>query len=115
MKSHEDTNRSLALRRPGQEMRRERVRLNERGSRKRTSSRKTWAPTSVVFLTTEQAAEYLNVSPKTLHNWRVKGREGLRFHRFGRAVRYSRADLDAFAEKQCYTSTSVGESGKGTV
>ncbi|ANL28592.1 transcriptional regulator protein [Rhizobium phaseoli] len=109
MKPQEDANRSLAPSRPGQKKRRERVRLNEHVNRKKASSWNSPAPTSVVFLTTAQAAEYLNISAKTLHNWRVTGREGLRFYRFGRAVRYSRADLDAFAGKQCYTSTSAAE------
>ena len=46
-------------------------------------------------LTETQAAEYLGLSIATLRAWRHRGR-GPRFVRFGRAVRYLRADLDEF-------------------
>jgi excisionase family DNA binding protein len=47
-------------------------------------------------LTTEQAAEHLGVSKATLETWRCTGRYDLPFVRVGRAIRYNRADLDAF-------------------
>jgi len=47
------------------------------------------------MLTTEQAARYLGLAPATLNKWRVYG-TGPRFHKLGRAVRYRRADLDAY-------------------
>lgn len=39
-------------------------------------------------LTTEQAANLLALSPRTLEAWRSRGRKGPRFLRFGRTVRY---------------------------
>lgn len=47
------------------------------------------------WLTTEQAASYLSVSPGTLRNWRSSG-AGPSYHVVGRIVRYHRDDLDAF-------------------
>lgn len=49
------------------------------------------------FLTRRQAGEYLNVSPGWLAN--IANSPAAPPHcRFGRAVRYRRADLDAWAE-----------------
>lgn len=61
-------------------------------------------PPGTVFLTTDQAARYLGLSPKTLNNWRTKG--VVPFYRFGRAIRYSRQDLDEYAELCRRLSTS---------
>ena len=47
------------------------------------------------WMTTDQAAAYLQVSPGTLRNWRVDG-QGPRAHTVGRIVRYNVGDLDAF-------------------
>lgn len=47
------------------------------------------------WMTTDQAAAYLSVSPGTLRNWRVDG-QGPRANTVGRIVRYHRDDLDAF-------------------
>lgn len=47
------------------------------------------------WMKTDQAAEYLQVSPGTLRNWRVDG-HGPRASTVGRVVRYHRDDLDAF-------------------
>ena len=46
-------------------------------------------------LTETQAAEHLGLSIATMRAWRHRGK-GPRFVRFGRAVRYLRADLDEF-------------------
>lgn len=43
----------------------------------------------------EEAANYLNLSPKTLARWRWAGR-GPSFHKLGSAVRYSIEELDSF-------------------
>ena len=51
--------------------------------------------TSSHALTETEAAEHLGLSTATLRAWRHRAR-GPRFVRFGRAVRYLRADLDAF-------------------
>lgn len=51
------------------------------------------------YVDTDSAALYLSVAPKTLRNW-VSAGVGPSCHRFGRAVRYSVADLDNWAEGQ---------------
>jgi excisionase family DNA binding protein len=45
------------------------------------------------LLTTREAAEYLRLSESSLNHWRLEGR-GPAFTRFGRQVRYRRADVD---------------------
>ncbi|RYD34413.1 MAG: DNA-binding protein, partial [Verrucomicrobiaceae bacterium] len=50
----------------------------------------------VEFLTQEQAAKLLTVSPATLQDWRVRG-GGPPFARIGRLIRYMRADLLAWS------------------
>jgi excisionase family DNA binding protein len=47
------------------------------------------------FLSTKQAAEYLGVHPKTIHNWIAKGK--IKAHRSpgGRLLRFDRTELDA--------------------
>jgi excisionase family DNA binding protein len=54
------------------------------------------------LLTTEQAAEYLQLSPKQLVQWRYFGR-GPRFLKAGRAVRYRLSDLDAWLDAHAVT------------
>jgi predicted DNA-binding transcriptional regulator AlpA len=52
------------------------------------------------MLTTDEAADLLNLRPQTLHEWRSK-RIGPAYLRLGaRAVRYRAADLWAWAEAQ---------------
>ncbi len=45
------------------------------------------------WLTTEEAAAYLKLSPRTLFNWRREGR-GPPHHRQGDVLRYDLAELD---------------------
>ena len=53
-----------------------------------------------------QAAQYLNFSVRALQKWRGNG-AGPRFIKISsRAIRYRRADLDAWTEKRCRNSTS---------
>lgn len=49
------------------------------------------------FLTESDAAEYLGLAPATLARWRSVGTQGPAFRKFGGAVRYAKADLDAYA------------------
>lgn len=58
------------------------------------------------FLSVVQAAEYLNISPKTLNQWRVRG-GGPEFARIGRLIRYSRKKLAEYASEQTYSHTSA--------
>lgn len=59
-----------------------------------------------VYLTTEEAAEFLRLSPVTLARWRGTG-EGPSFRRLGRKkIVYARVDLLKFAKAQKRQSTS---------
>lgn len=52
------------------------------------------------LLTTEEAADVLGVSPRTMEGWRVKD-QGPKFLRIGgRLVRYRREDLAAWLKKE---------------
>jgi Helix-turn-helix domain len=61
----------------------------------------TQQPTSSLddLLTTPEAADYLRLSPSTLAKLRVYG-TGPTACFFGRAVRYTRQDLDAFRDSR---------------
>lgn len=50
-----------------------------------------------LLLSTPKAAEYMDLSPRTLETWRGLGR-GPRFRKVGRLVRYDPVDLDAFLD-----------------
>ena len=60
------------------------------------------------YLTNDEAAEYLRLSPRTLEKQRVLG-GGPRFRKFGRRVMYAVADLDAWAAERSFDSTSDPE------
>lgn len=49
----------------------------------------------VPFVTTEEAARYLALSPHSLECYRAKG-TGPAFYKFGKAVRYAVTDLNAW-------------------
>lgn len=53
-----------------------------------------------VMLDEKAAAAMLNLQPKTLTVWRCKGRGDLPYHKFGRCVRYSLADVIAWRDRQ---------------
>jgi len=57
------------------------------------------------YLTNEEAATYLRLSPRTLEKQRVMG-GGPRFRKFGRRVMYALTDLDAWAAERSFESTS---------
>lgn len=62
------------------------------------ASRKTKeSDASAVYLTAKQAAHYLNSSTSTLAKRRLNG-TGPAFVRIGRAIRYPKADLDAWMD-----------------
>ena len=60
------------------------------------------------YLTNDEAAEFLRLSPRTLEKQRVIG-GGPRFRKFGRRVMYAVADLDAWADQRSYETTSDPE------
>ena len=57
------------------------------------------------FLTTDEAAALLRLSPRTLEKLRVLG-GGPRFRKFGARVVYALADLRAWADSNTYGMTS---------
>lgn len=60
------------------------------------------------YLTNDEAADYLRLSPRTLEKQRVLG-GGPRFRKFGRRVMYAVADLDGWADQRGFGSTSDPE------
>jgi predicted DNA-binding transcriptional regulator AlpA len=57
------------------------------------------------FRDTRYAAAYLHLSPSTLTKKRLTG-DGPRYRKFGRAIRYTDEDLDAWADARIRLSTS---------
>jgi len=64
------------------------------------------------LLTEVQAAEFLNLSVRTLQSWRVSGSK-IPFVRCGRAVRYRRGDLLAWIKANTVTSTTEADARDG--
>lgn len=60
------------------------------------------------YLTNDEAAAYLRLSPRTLEKQRVIG-GGPRFRKFGRRVMYAVTDLDAWADARSFEATSDPE------
>lgn len=58
------------------------------------------------LLTEIQAAEFLNLSTRTLQAWRIKG-GGPCFLKLGRAIRYRQADLNGWLETRALAHTSA--------
>ena len=56
------------------------------------------------YLTNDEAAAFLRLSPRTLEKQRVIG-GGPRFHKFGRRVMYALADLQAWADARSFETT----------
>ncbi|GEM_PF-1053633 len=52
------------------------------------------------LLTTQEAAQYLQIEESTLTNWRCTKRYGVPFIRVGRLIRYRLSDLEAFLESR---------------
>lgn len=65
----------------------------------------TATPRDIPYLTNDEAAEFLKLSPRTLEKKRVIG-GGPRFRKFGRRVVYAIADLEIWsAERTCETTS----------
>jgi hypothetical protein len=58
-----------------------------------------------VFLNNDEAAQFLNLSPRTLEKQRVIG-GGPRFRKFGRRVLYAVTDLKVWANERTCETTS---------
>ena len=63
------------------------------------------------FLDTDNAADYLGLSPRTLQKHRVYG-GGPIFRKFGRRVLYALEDLDAWADARSRAHTSAPDGGR---
>jgi len=61
-----------------------------------------------VFLNNDEAAQFLNLSPRTLEKQRVIG-GGPRFRKFGRRVLYAVSDLEVWANARTFETTSDPE------
>ena len=61
-------------------------------------------PTATRYLTNDEAAAFLRLSPRTLEKLRVEG-GGPRFHKFGRRVRYAIDDLESWADARVFVMT----------
>lgn len=57
------------------------------------------------YLTNDEAADFLKLSPRTLEKLRVLG-TGPRFCKFGRRVVYDAADLTRWASERVFERTS---------
>ena len=57
------------------------------------------------FMSPNDVATFLGLSPRTLERFRLEGR-GPAYFKFGRIVRYRRAETLKWAEAQLRTSTS---------
>lgn len=64
------------------------------------------SPDPSALLTETQAADFLNLSFRTLQAWRVRG-GGPRFVKVGKLVRYRRADLLEFTAATFLTTTEA--------
>jgi hypothetical protein len=62
-------------------------------------------PVPVRYLTNDEAANFLRLSPRTLEKSRVIG-GGPRFHKFGRRVLYALGDLESWAARRSFDMTS---------
>ena len=62
---------------------------------------------AVHYLTNDEAALFLKLSPRTLEKQRVRG-DGPRFHKFGRRVVYAIEDLEKWAHERICSSTADG-------
>ena len=60
------------------------------------------------YLTNDEAAAFLRLSPRTLEKQRVIG-GGPRFRKFGRRVLYAIDDLEAWADARSFEMTSDPE------
>ena len=63
------------------------------------------APGNPEFLTNDEAAAFLRLSPRTLEKQRVLG-GGPRYRKFGARVLYAVGDLRAWADGRAYGMTS---------
>jgi excisionase family DNA binding protein len=59
------------------------------------------------LLTTEQAAAYLGLNPRTLEVWRCTKRHEIPYIKVGRLVKYRRAELELWLKRQTVGETTA--------
>jgi excisionase family DNA binding protein len=63
-------------------------------------------------MTTQEAANYLRVAPRTMENWRTAG-TGPAYSKIGGRVVYSRAKLDEYFRAREVNPPTQAERGRG--
>jgi len=71
--------------------------------------------TQPLYLKTDEAARYLGLSSSLLNKLRLTGGGPVFVRLAGRAIRYRRADLDAWADASAMASTSQAPGDAGAV
>ncbi len=56
------------------------------------------------LISAEQAADYLDVTTRTLANWRSRGFPNVPWSKIGRCVRYRISDLDTYIAKHSHNN-----------
>lgn len=71
--------------------------------------KKAWSRSSALsdsnqsaLISADQAAEYLDVTTRTLANWRSRGFPSVPFAKIGRCVKYRISDLDDYIAKHSH-------------
>lgn len=59
------------------------------------------------LISAEQAAEYLDVSTRTLANWRCRGFPNVPYSKLGRCIKYRISDLEAYIAKHTHNFEGV--------
>lgn len=65
------------------------------------------------YMNDTQAAEYLGISPVTLRSWRME-KKGPKYHKFDKAVRYAKTDLDDWMKTREMLTIDSLEARHGT-
>jgi hypothetical protein len=64
-------------------------------------------PKGQSLISPEQAAEHLNVTARTLANWRSRGTPNVPFSKIGRCVRYRISDLNAYIDENSHNTVGL--------
>lgn len=60
---------------------------------------KKFASNEQTYMNENEAGKYLGISPVTLRAWRME-KKGPRYHKFEKAVRYAKTELDAWMKSR---------------
>jgi phage terminase Nu1 subunit (DNA packaging protein) len=59
------------------------------------------------LVSAKEAADYLDVSTRTLANWRCRGFPNVPYSKLGRSVKYRKEDLDLYIAKHTHHDVGV--------